>query len=238
MSVEENALIIFTKNPVEGKVKTRLAKEIGDKNALKVYLQLLKHTREITEELEVCENKIFYNEFIPAKDKWNEEHYDKYIQEPGSLGEKMKAAFEKIYEEGYKRIVIVSPDCPDLTGLRIKQAFTLLEKNKFVIGPLTDGGYYLLGMSEFDPEVFTNVNFDNGSAFEQTLSLIKKTGANYRVLNETYDVDYAQEIPLRLRKLVGLEEIIDELEDEDEEGNPEEHSFESELDQLKRDEEE
>lgn len=215
MDTAKNALLIFTKNPVIGKVKTRIAKEIGDEMALKVYTQLLKHTREITEENDFCENKIFYDEFIPAKDGWKEESYDKYIQDPGDLSTKLRNAFQLMFDEGYERVIIFSPDCPELTGLRIKQAFTLLQTKDFVIGPLQDGGYYLLGMSKPHLEVIDGVEFGKGTAYAETLKNIETLGASVKELAITYDVDYSKDIPVKLRKLIGLEELVADLDDEE-----------------------
>lgn len=216
MEARTNALIVFTKNPVVGKVKTRLAKDIGDNMALRVYMQLLKHTREITQELDFCENKIFYDEFIPARDNWKEDTYDKYVQSEGDLAAKMINAYKLMFDEGYERVIIISPDCPDLTGVRIKQAFTLLKTKDFVLGPLVDGGYYLLGMNKFNPAVLEGMEFGNGTAYAETLKRIEDLGASVKELPETYDVDYEYEIPARLRKIVGLEETtVDEVDEED-----------------------
>ena len=214
MESGKNALLIFTKNPVKGKVKTRIAKDIGDEYALKVYMQLLKHTRLITEENDFCENKIFYDEFIPARDNWKEEHYDKYIQAPGDLSTKLRDAFERMFSEGYEKVIVLSPDCPEITSLRIKQAFTLLNSKDFVLGPLEDGGYYILGMSKQELSVFDGIDFGKGTAYKETLKNIQKLGASVKELAPTYDVDYAKDIPLKLRKLIGLEEIIADLNDD------------------------
>lgn len=212
MEARNNALVVFTKNPVAGKVKTRLAKDIGNTMALKVYMQLLKHTRIITQDLEFCENKIFYDEFIPARDNWKEEYYDKYLQGEGDLATKMRNAYKTMFDEGYKRVIIISPDCPELTGARIKQAFAILRNKDFVIGPLKDGGYYLLGMSEYSPEVIDNMEFGTGNTCAETIKRFEEIGASYKELPETYDVDYEYEIPHKMRLFVGLEPTsIDEV---------------------------
>lgn len=223
MLESENALVIFTKNPVKGKIKTRLAKDIGEQMALKVYMQLLKHTREITQDLDFCTKMIFYDDFIPAKDKWSEEHYDKHLQSSGSLSEKLTNAFEQVFEEGYERVVMMSPDCPELTGARVKQAFTLLKAKDFVIGPLTDGGYYIIGMNEFHPEVFDGMKFGHDQVWEKTVERIEEMGASYRLLEETFDVDYADDITPKLKKAVGLVETTADVDDDDiEEVEPDE----------------
>ncbi|MBI3141794.1 MAG: TIGR04282 family arsenosugar biosynthesis glycosyltransferase [Bacteroidetes bacterium] len=207
MNSRSNALVIFTKNPVLGKVKTRLAKSIGENMALRVYMQLLKHTREITQELDICEKKLFYDEFIPAKDNWKDDEYDKFLQGPGDLDAKISRALKIMFDEGYEKVIIMSPDCPELTSLRLKQAFTLLDAKDFVIGPLKDGGYYLLGMKRYEPQVVEGIEYGNGTAYMETIRRIESLGMSHKALPETYDVDHERDIPAKLRKQVGLEEI-------------------------------
>lgn len=198
----ENALIVFTKNPVKGKIKTRLAKDIGDEDALKVYMQLLKHTREITEELDICENYIFYNEFIPTRDNWSPMDYQKMLQKGDGLGEKMKNAFNEMFKEGYSKVVIISPDCPDLKSANIQQAFKLLEKNDYVIGPLTDGGYYLLGMKAMNEKIFEDKQWSTESVYPETVKNIEEEGASYFALPTLSDVDYAEDLTKKLKRFL------------------------------------
>ncbi|HXH99480.1 MAG TPA: hypothetical protein VNI52_04375 [Sphingobacteriaceae bacterium] len=83
-----NALIIFIRNPIPGKVKTRLALTLGDANALHIYKQLLKHTHKIS--LAVgAERFLFYDEYIDRADEWENEHFNKQLQSGNDLGEKM-----------------------------------------------------------------------------------------------------------------------------------------------------
>lgn len=198
--------MIFTKNPVKGKIKTRLAKEIGDELAFKTYMQLLKHTREITSELDFCDCRIFYNEFIPSKDRWSETIYEKGLQGDGDLAQNMNSAFKAAFTDGYKKVVIMSPDCPELTSAKIKQAFTLLNAKDFVITPLRDGGYCILGMKSHEPSLFEGMEFGHPDVFKQTLSRIEKISGNYKVQPETFDVDYAADLTEKLKKLIGLVE--------------------------------
>ena len=211
----KNALMIFTKNPVLGKVKTRLAAGIGEQAALKVYMQLLKHTREITMDIDFSDKMIFYDDFIPAKDNWKEDIYDKYLQGEGDLAKKMENAFSNAFDEGYDKVMIMSPDCPELTTLKLKQAFTLLNKHDFVLGPLRDGGYYLLGMKEHTPEVLRDIEFSESSVFEETLKRIESMGKTVKILPELYDVDEEADLDNKLRKAVGLEETTASVSDAD-----------------------
>ena len=87
------ALIIFVKNPQLGKVKTRLAKTIGDEAALAAYLQMLSHMRDVTAGLD-CHRAVYYSDFIDEGDAWTSPTYSKHLQSPGDLGDKMRLAME------------------------------------------------------------------------------------------------------------------------------------------------
>ena len=89
----ENLLIIFAKNPVIGRCKTRLAKGIGSENALAVYRILLQHTAQTTRSLKV-DKEVFYTDFIDHEDSWDSTIFKKELQSLGDLGQKMQAAFE------------------------------------------------------------------------------------------------------------------------------------------------
>jgi len=97
------ALIIFTRNPEMGKVKTRLAKKIGDLAALKVYRKLLEHTLHITRPLEV-DKFVFYSEQIQENDHWDAATYSKELQNGVDLGERMHHAFELLFKKDIARL--------------------------------------------------------------------------------------------------------------------------------------
>mgnify|MGYP000040866235 FL=1 len=149
------ALIIFTRNPEMGKVKTRLAKTIGDLAALKVYRKLLEHTLHITRPLEV-DKFVFYSEQIQENDHWDAAIYFKELQNGVDLGERMHHAFELLFSRRYRQIVIVGSDIFELTTAGIREAFTHLDSTNYVVGPALDGGYYLLGMNALKEKLFEN----------------------------------------------------------------------------------
>ena len=137
----QKALLIFTRNPELGKVKTRLATTIGDAAALKVYQKLLEHTVDITQPLKV-DKFVFYQEQIQENDHWDTTIYSKELQKGADLGELMHHAFESLFKKGYRQIVIVGSDIFELTTKNIQEAFTGLDTANFVVGPALDGGYY------------------------------------------------------------------------------------------------
>lgn len=187
----EALLIIFTKNPELGKVKTRLGKDIGDKAAFKIYNFLLQHTVKVTRELEV-EKEVYYSNFIPQQDIWNEGVFTKKLQQGKDLGERMKNAFDEGFQNGFKRIIIIGSDLYDLSSEDLASAFENLKTNEFVLGPAEDGGYYLLGMQHPTPELFQDKKWSTPTVLKDTL--IHLTGKQLFLLAERNDIDTYKDI--------------------------------------------
>jgi hypothetical protein len=182
----------MTKNPTLGKVKTRLAKTIGDERALEIYIKLLEHTKSITKDLS-SDKKVFYTDFIPEDDFWNS--YQKYLQIEGDLGKKMENAFLQAFEEGYKKVLIIGGDCADLTEMMIKRAFDALDKAPIVIGPAQDGGYYLLAMTQMIDEIFENKAWSTDQVLSETLKDLEKLKISRVLLPILNDVDEWEDLP-------------------------------------------
>ena len=188
---KDNLLLIFTKNPVAGKVKTRLAKGIGEDKALEVYKFLLKHSHTITAPLSV-EKQVHYSSNIAENDLWIEGNFHKKLQAEGDLGEKMQAAFKNAFEEGYKNIIIIGSDLYDITSEDIQKAFDALEAHDYVIGPAEDGGYYLLGMKSLNSALFQNKQWSTSSVFKDSLKNMQD--GNIKILPVKNDIDTLDDI--------------------------------------------
>lgn len=184
--MNKNALIIFVKNPVSGKVKTRLAKSIGDENALKVYQVLLEHTFKITEPL-ACDKFVFYSDKI-EKD-WQHNSYQQHLQSGNDLGERMSNAFSEIFKLGYQRVAIIGSDCYELTSAIIEKSLSELSENDIVIGPAKDGGYYLLAMKSLHPELFKNKTWSSDSVLSDTFKDVHAMKLKYKLFEELNDID-------------------------------------------------
>jgi uncharacterized protein len=184
----KNALIIFVRKPEAGKVKTRLAATLGDEKALDIYRQLLQHTFNVASET-VADKFVFYAGEIESHDLWNAEGFYKRLQSDQDLGHKMKTAFEEIFREDYKKVVIIGSDCFELTADMIAEAFVALDKTDMVIGPANDGGYYLLGMKELRASLFENKQWSTESVFGDTVGDFKNYGLSFTTLALLTDVD-------------------------------------------------
>lgn len=189
--MKNNALLIFTRNPELGKVKTRLAKTIGDEKALEIYKDLLLHTMKVTKNLD-CDKFVFYDKRIENNDSWTGILYKKRIQSGADLGARMQDAFQQLFELGYQNCIIVGSDLFDLQEYHINKAFTKLKFNDAVIGPAEDGGYYLLGLKKVIPSLFLNKSWGTAAVLPDTL----KDLANYKIeFTETLnDIDTFEDL--------------------------------------------
>ena len=162
-------LLIFIKTPVLGSVKTRLATTIGDEKALVVYQKLLELTRCAALNSE-AENWVYYSTEIVKNDLFSTPEFKKkrQLQTP-DLGERMKSAFADAFAAGAKRVVIIGSDCPELTSIHLWSMFDALQNVALTICPTEDGGYAALGMREFMPELFDNIEWSTNRVYTKTI---------------------------------------------------------------------
>ncbi len=191
--MDKSLLIIFVKNLVPGHVKTRLAEEIGIDGALDVYQYLVEHTAEITEELEV-DKAVFYSEYVEIEDIWDDSQYKLLIQKGKSLGERMSNAFQKAFEMGYEKVVLIGSDSIETSEKHLTEAFKQLGENSYVIGPAKDGGYYLLGMKEPTPAFFDGKKYGHDKVLKELLEEVAKTQKEFFLLDELSDIDTFQDL--------------------------------------------
>lgn len=186
-----NLLLIFTRNPELGKVKTRLAKGVGQENALTIYKQLLQHTHDVVLQSKSIK-RVGYSVKVRDNDIWETTSFEKFAQEGDDLGERMELAFSKAFSDGYKRVIIIGSDLYDLRPHHIEEAFTELIAHDAVIGPAKDGGYYLLGMQQFIPSVFKEKEWGSDTVLENTLNDLKSYTVH--TLEELNDIDFAEDL--------------------------------------------
>jgi uncharacterized protein len=187
----KDALIIFVRNPVLGKVKTRLAATIGNEKALLLYMHLLQHTKKITQ-LVPAAKFVFYADHINEDDVWN--GYEKRLQSGNDLGERMKNAFEELFAGGFEKVCIIGSDCYELTADIINQAFKNLRSCETVIGPANDGGYYLLGMQFPFKDVFGNIEWSTKNVFIETMHKIRTQSLTCHLLIYLNDIDEEEDL--------------------------------------------
>jgi len=187
----ENLLIVFVKNAIRGKVKTRLARSIGDEQALNIYIHLVRITERESLKLSNCEVHVYFTEKEQSTFWPNNK---KFLQLGDDLGERMLDAFENGFNSGYKKIIGIGSDLPDLNAGIISEGLKALDLNDTVFGPAEDGGYYLLGMKKVIPEIFINKPWSDPSLLVTTMEDLKQNGCSYKLLLPLNDIDTIQDL--------------------------------------------
>lgn len=191
------ALIIFAKAPVPGKVKTRLVPPLNYAQAAELQKCFLQDTLDLAGKAKDCDLIIAYtppSRFDSLKALITSSEF-KFVPQLGSnLGEKMHNAFQDVFKLGSRRAVIIGTDLPTLPPYYLNKAFDLLGKCDVVIGPNVDGGYYLIGMRGNRRKgalrrVFSGVSWSTEDVLPQTLERINKAGLKLGCLDVWYDVD-------------------------------------------------
>ena len=180
-------LIVFCKNPELGKVKTRLARTLGDNAALAIYLKLLRHTREVVDAVK-ADIAVYYSDYIDHEDDWNK-NYLRRLQHGEDIGDKMYNAISEGLEMGYESVCLIGADIYALTSDVIRAAFETLHKKDIVIGPAEDGGYYLIGMKKATKKVFELSKWSHHTVITETLGHIKALNASYGLVDKLNDID-------------------------------------------------
>jgi rSAM/selenodomain-associated transferase 1 len=191
-------LLIFAREPVLGRVKTRLAAGIGAAAALAVYRELLALTAAAVAEAQLPAT-VWLAEAPagadPAQPRPEWPGLPWRVQPPpDSLGTRMAQAFEAAFGAGAGRVVIIGTDCPGLNAALLRQAFEHLLSHDLVIGPADDGGYYLLGMNKLEPALFLNKDWSTATVLPDTLADAARLGLRVAQLPTLHDVDSAQDL--------------------------------------------
>ena len=184
----ESLLIIFTKNPVSGLVKTRLASSIGYEKALEIYEKLRRHTACIAENVAV-KRTACYSHFLPAADIFLSEHFNAQLQVGEDLGERMLHAISRGFDEGFRHIVLIGTDCYELSTSILDSAFLALEHSDAVVGPAIDGGFYLIGLNKPIPELFLKREWSTKEVLSGTIEVLQRLSVSYELLPELSDID-------------------------------------------------
>ncbi len=193
-------LIVFTRFPEAGKVKTRLLDSLTEKETAAVHKRMTERTLHWAEacfpkkqtDIEVCYEG---GDKKRMKD-WLGSKYDYASQGPGDLGERMGGAFERNFALGIESVVLIGTDIPQLTAFHVRMAFKALKKHDVVIAPVQDGGYCLIGMKQRFPELFKSINWGTRSVFTETLKRAKNRNLSVHVLEPLQDVDKSEDLVL------------------------------------------
>lgn len=199
----ESALIVFAKPPEPGRVKTRLTTVLSPTEAARLYRAFVQDALDQYAQLP-ADVRLYLS---PTEDEASlgtiPPTVECFEQKGPTLGARMRQAFADTLAAGYERTVIIGTDHPTLPSAFITEAFRVLTSARALcLGPSTDGGYYLLGMSAFYPEVFEEMEYSHDTVFAETLARAARTDAQLTILPLWYDVDTPNDLKRMQRDLV------------------------------------
>jgi rSAM/selenodomain-associated transferase 1 len=184
--MKKEVVLVFQKNAILGKVKTRLASGMGEARALEIYRQLVQSTYSVLEDV-LAPVWTYFSDFIP--ETVNPPIAKSFVQEGQDLGERMANAFASSFESGMDKVVLIGTDCPTLQSQHLNQAFEALTHSDLVLGPATDGGYYLIGMKCRADYLFEGIAWSTAEVLSQTLAVATAHGLHFNLLDELSDID-------------------------------------------------
>jgi len=187
-----NALVLFAKYPEPGKVKKKIGKVVGMESSAKLCMAFINDLIDKNSDRDYD----LYLSFIGHEYK---EHYREmfpsailYVQRGTKLSENLHCSFEDLLDD-YEKVVIIGCDVPDIPQELIVKAFNALDSYDVVLGPATDGGYYLIGMKKAHP-IFDTMPFGTDMLIKEQLKILEDKGLTHVLLDELEDVDDMEEL--------------------------------------------
>jgi len=198
---EGNVLVVFARSPEAGRVKTRLARSVGDEVAAALYAAFV---RDLRDRFAAAPFAVRWA-VAPPGDGFAERFGlapDTVVPQRGDdLGARMHDSIARMLGDGFARCAIVGSDMPQLALDTVRQAFVALEHADVVLGPAQDGGYYLIA-ARAAPDVFSGVAWGTATVLDATLARAAALGLATELLEPGFDVDVEQDLE-RLRALLG-----------------------------------
>ena len=191
---KNKAVILFARDLILGQVKTRLSSLFDDETILRLYTCFVEDSLEKIRQVDNADCFVgispsnlsgFFNGIEDSDTRL-------FIQQGKDLGDKMRQAFVDRFSDGYKKVVIIGSDSPSLPVSYINQA--LNSDKDLMLGPSTDGGYYLIAMTGKVSEVFDDIAWGTEQVLDETLNRVKKAGVSLELLPVWYDVDFPEDL--------------------------------------------
>lgn len=184
--MRKQRIAIFARRPEPGQVKTRLSPALPPELASQLYAAMLEDTLEVVRSVRVDTRTVFWAE-VPAADR-SPEGFFWHAQKGADLGARMADAFDTLLVDG-AHAVVVGSDCPGLTTAPLERAFAALDRAELVLGPATDGGYWLVGLARPAPELFAGIEWSTATVFTETLARATGLGLSVETLPLMEDLD-------------------------------------------------
>jgi len=201
-NIPDCRILVFAKAPIPGEVKTRLLSSMDALAVIGLHEKLVFHSLNAAVKSQVgpvelwCSPSIEHPFFLRCAEKFQLELHQ---QAEGDLGRRMALAFDETLKRS-RAALLMGTDCPSLTRDDLSKARqALMEGAPAVISPAEDGGYVLIGLRQFEPELFRGISWGTGSVFQETGERLRRLGWKWKELPQRWDVDRPEDVE-RLRR--------------------------------------
>ena len=180
-------------------MKTRLARDLGAKEALAVYRGLVEHVmrgpgrpnKEYA--VRIC---LADEDGLDEVVRWLEPELPPLLQQGATLGERMHNAFRAAFALGHDKALLIGTDVPGINRDLLLDGFRALDSHDAVLGPALDGGYYLVGLKEPHREIFDNVDWSTNRVLAQTTSRMDELRLTCAFTQRLRDIDSLEDLKL------------------------------------------
>ena len=189
------AVVIFARAPDLGKVKTRLAAELGEREAQVIYTWLAENTARVVASLPRCDRIVAYtpSDADVRMREWLGAGFSYEAQCDGDLGARMAHAFNRRFEENADRVLLIGTDAPGIDAHVLEQGFAALSRSDVVFGPALDGGYYAIGLGAPQGILFENIAWSAADTLSRSIAAARRSGLSVHLLPQLSDIDTAHD---------------------------------------------
>lgn len=185
-------IIVFGREPIPGRVKTRLARDIGAEKAAAIYQTLLERT---LSEAIATGVPVMFSLAEPLTGRWTPpQGLRSEVQEAGDLGQRMHKAFLRGFSEGADLVLLIGSDCPTVTRVHLLRAFELLGTTPVVLGPAEDGGYWGIGQQAPGVDCFSGVPWSSPDTLQVTSERLLGMDIQWGEMETLSDVDTVEDL--------------------------------------------
>ncbi|MCI5118157.1 MAG: glycosyltransferase [Candidatus Electrothrix sp. LOE1_4_5] len=199
----QQAIIIFTRYPQVGKVKTRLIDRLGPQGAASLHDQLTKQViSSIQPLLQTGQTQLqvaYCGATAQEMTDWLGQDISFTRQQGNDLGKRMQHAFEQAWQQGAEKVLLIGSDCPGIDADIMRSGLNALQTHDLVLGPAVDGGYYLIGLHAHVQGyelLFQRIDWGTAQVLQQTLEQAEQASLSYTytLLPKLHDIDRPEDL--------------------------------------------
>jgi uncharacterized protein len=196
----QEQILVFTRYPEPGQTKTRLIPALGADGAAQVHRQMAEHTLAQVKHLQqsrAVEAEIHFSGSNESQmQAWLGMGWNYHQQSEGDLGDRLISALTTSFQSGAEAALVIGTDCPGLNASLMATALDQLQTHDLVLGPATDGGYYLIGLKSLIPELFTGIPWGTDTVWQRTMAIAQELGLTVTNLPPLDDIDRPEDLSI------------------------------------------